>query len=78
MYDNEAHRFPSTILGKFLTALPQISVVVVIGVRYARDLPLCLLMQTICFVTFNRVCGAIFRLVLLPLATGVPLCLRSR
>lgn len=75
MYDNEGHRFPSTILGKFLTALPQISVVVVIGVRYARDLPLCLLMQTICFVTFNRVCTAqyfVWYFCLLPLA--VPLC----
>ena len=56
MHDSVGHRLASTVLGKLLTALPQISVVVVIGARFARDLPLCLLMQTICFVTFNQVC----------------------
>lgn len=78
MHDSVGHRLASTVLGKLLTALPQISVVVVIGARFARDLPLCLLMQTICFVTFNRVCTAqyfVWYFCLLPLA--VPLCFRA-
>ena len=78
MHDSVGHRLASTVLGKLLTALPQISVVVVIGARFARDLPLCLLMQTICFVTFNRVCRAqyfVWYFCLLPLA--VPLCFRA-
>ena len=56
----------------FSSLLPQFSVVLAVGVRYAqRHLPFCLFLQTLGFVAFNKVCTAqyfVWYFCLLPLA----------
>ena len=59
------------IFAKVVGVAPQLLVVTVIGIKYARDLPLCLFLQTLGFVTFNTVCTAqyfVWYFCLLPLA----------
>lgn len=54
-----------------LMFLPQFLLVVLAGTRYYRDLPFALLIQTMAFVTFNKVCTAqyfVWWLALLPIA----------
>ena len=39
-----------------LAFLPQLSVVVVFGLKYYKDLAFCCFVQTFAFVAFNKVC----------------------
>lgn len=41
-----------------LTFLPQVVLVIFAGVKFFRDLPFCLFIQTFAFVIFNKVCTA--------------------
>ena len=49
---------PPTVLQKIMGALPQLTSVIAIGAKYAADLPFCLFLQTLAFVTFNKVVTA--------------------
>ena len=54
-----------------LAFLPQFVTIIAAGIKYARDLPFCLLIQTWCFVAFNKVCTAqyfVWWIALLPIA----------
>ena len=55
---------------------------VVVGIKYARDLPFCLFLQTLGFVAFNKVCTAqyfVWYFCLMPLAVpGIGLLRQSR
>lgn len=59
------------VFQKIAGVAPQLAVVTAIGVKYAPDLPTCLFLQTLGFVTFNTVCTAqyfVWYFCLLPLA----------
>ena len=43
---------------RYTCLIPHITVILVIGIKYASDLPFCLFMQTFAFVTLNSVCTA--------------------
>ena len=60
-----------TPIQSVLAFLPQFLLVVTAGIGYYKDLPFCMLIQTMAFVAFNKVCTAqyfIWWIALLPLA----------
>ena len=65
---------PASVLRRTLSALafvPQASLLLVFAVKFGSDLPFCMLVQTLVFVGFNKVCTAqyfIWYHALLPLA----------
>lgn len=44
--------------------VPQLLILLVMSLKLHKDLPLCCLLQTICFVAFNKVCVLYLRVLL--------------
>lgn len=56
IYLHHEHTF--SILEKLVSFLPQLTVQLVLILRFAQDLPFCLFLQTVAFVAFNKVITA--------------------